>query len=492
MSTGQREFPAFRAQFAPMRAARERVTASKELYSLEALASRWMPSELLAELESIPGTRNRWLPLRMVFWAFLNMVLHPGAPCREAQRSVQAWWMKLGRNWRNPCTSAFCAARARLPMSWLLRLWMRIADRMAASAPSLPGCYGRRVLVVDGTSVTTPDTADNQEQWPQPSFQKPGCGWPLISIVGIFCLSSGALLRAAHGAWKTSEARLFAFIRRVLRRGDILVADRGYWSFANLAFLPMRGADLVVRGRYAKKVDWRKGKRLGKGDRLVTIRRPADKDASLVMSKRLWRRLPETICVRQIRAYANRPGFRTEELFLVTTLLDSCDWPAATLTRLYLRRWRVELNFDDIKTTMHASAMRCQSPEAVRRELLMHAVAYNLIRRIMLEAARQEFVPLDQISFKGTLDTVRHWQHAIVAKRRRAAREESVQEMLRLCAKDRIPIRPGRSEPRAIKRRPKPYQYLTSPRRKMVVSPSRNDKGTCRKSPKSNTSKPLN
>jgi hypothetical protein len=492
MSKGQGEFPAFRAQLAPMRAASERVAATKELHSLEALASKWLPSELLKELESIPGTRNRWLPLKMVFWACLNMVLHPGAPCREAQRSIQAWWTRLGRNWRNPCTSAFCTARSRLPMAWLRRLWLRVAESMANGAPCLPGCHGRRVLVVDGTSVTTPDTAENQKQWPQPSFQKPGCGWPLISMVGIFCLSSGALVRAAHGAWKTSEARMFAFLRRMLRWGDILVADRGYFSFANLAFLPMRGVDLIVRGRHAKRVNWRKGKRLGKGDRLVTMLRPADKNASKVMSKRLWRKLPETINVRQIRAHAKRPGFRTEELLLVTTLLEVRDWPAETLIRVYLRRWRVELNFDDIKTTMQASAMRCLSPEAVRRELLMHAIAYNLIRRVMLESARQELVPLDQISFKGTLDTVRHWQHAIAAKRGRAARAQTLEEMLALCARDLLPVRPGRSEPRAVKRRPKPYQYLTSPRRKMVVSPSRDNKGTVRKSPKPDASHSLN
>lgn len=475
-----------------MRAARERVTSIKELHSLECLGARWLPPELIEELNSVPGTRNRWLPLRMIFWAFLSMVLNPGAPCREAQRSVQAWWVRLGRAWKNTCTGAFCTARARLPMEWLRRLWMRMADRMTDTAPSLPGCYGRRVLVVDGTSVTTPDTAENQELWPQPSTQKPGCGWPLISIVGIFCLSSGALLRAAHGAWKTSEARLFAFIRRMLRPGDILVADRGFWSFANLALLPMRGADLLVRGRYAEKVNWRKGKCLGKGDRLVTMRRPKDKNASRVMSKRLWSKLPESITVRQIRVSVQRPGFRAEELFLVTTLIDAATWPVAVLARLYLRRWRVELNFDDIKTTMHASAMRCQSPEMVRRELLMHAIAYNLIRRVMLEGARQEYKPLDQISFKGTLDTVRHWQHTIAAKRGRFAREQALEEMLRLCARDLLPVRPGRSEPRAIKRRPKPYQYLTSPRRKMIVSPSRNNKGAARKSPKPSASSSLN
>ena len=464
-----------------MRAVRERLAKAKDLHSLESLARAWLPMEALHELASLPRKRLRWLPLTLVFWACLNMVFHPGSSCRESQRSIQAWWKRRQRNWRNPCSSAFCAARARLPLSWLRSLWWRAADQLATAAPTLPGCHGRRVLVVDGTSVTAPDTHDNQREWPQPGSQKPGCGFPLISIVGIFCLGSGALLRAAHGKWKTSEARLFALLRRTLRRGDIVVADRGFWSFANLAFLPMRGADMVVRGRYADRVDWRKGQRLGKDDRLILMKRPADKDASRVMSPRLWGRLPQNITVRQIRARSIRPGFRTQDLLLITTLLDPVLWPVATLVALYERRWRVELYFDDIKTTMQAARMRCLTPTMVRRELLLHAIAYNLVRRIMLQSAWQEGAPLDQISFKGTLDTMRHWQHTIAAQRGAGAREDALEEMLILCAADLLPLRPGRSEPRVLKRRPKPYQSLTRPRHLMRVSPSRDNKGKPRK-----------
>ena len=477
MSIRQSDFPAFRSQLAPMRAARQRLAKAKDLHTLESLAADWLPRETLAELASLPGKRLRWLPLTLVFWACLNMVFHPGSPCREAQRSIKAWWKRRKRQWRNPCSSAFCAARARLPLDWLRALWWHAADRLAAAAPALPGCHGRRVLVVDGTSVSAPDTYENQRQWPQPKSQKPGCGWPLIALAGIFCLGSGALLRAAHGAWKTSEARLFALLRRTLRRGDIVVADRGFWSFANLAFRPLRGADMLVRGRYADRIDWRKGRRLGKDDRLITMQRPADKDASRVMSTRLWRRLPQTITVRRMRARIERPGFRTQELLLITTLLDPTLWPAEVLITLYARRWRVELYFDDIKTTMHASAMRCQSPAMVRRELLLHAIAYNLIRRIMLQSAWQQGAPLDQLSFKGTLDTVRHWQHTLAATRSARARDDALTSMLALCAADLLPLRPGRSEPRVLKRRPKPYQYLTRPRPQMRVSPSRNNKG---------------
>ena len=464
-----------------MKGARKTLSGAKDFHSLESLAGGWLPSAWLAGLKKLPLKRLRWLPLHLVFWAFLSMVLSPGSSCRESQRSIAAWWQRRGRLWRNPCSSAFCMARARLPLAWLRGLWWRAAESLWAAAPDLPGCHGRRVLVVDGTSVKTPDTVANRALWPQPTSQKPGCGFPHVNVVGIFCLASGALLRAAHGMYKTSEARLFALIRRMLKKGDIIVTDRGFFSFANLAFLPQRGADMVVRGKYAKKLDWRTGKHLGKNDRLITMKRPADKDASRVMSARLWRRLPQTITVRQVLAIVERPGFQSKELLITTTLLDPLQWPVETLVALYERRWRVELNFDDIKTTMQAAEMRCQSPAMVRRERILHAIAYNLIRRIMLQSAMQGGKAVDKMSFKGTLDTVRHWQHNTAAQTSAKTRTQAREAMLNLCAADLLPQRPGRSEPRVLKRRPKPYQSMTRPRPEMRVSPSRNHKGRPKK-----------
>jgi hypothetical protein len=454
-----------------MKAARLRLARTPSLHDLEGATSAYLPAGLLHELRSLPGTRLRWLPLTLVFWAFLQMVLNPGSSCRETQRCLQAWWHRQGRLWRNPNTNAFCQARVRLPLHWLRRLWWRLADSLARRAAPLPGTHGRRVLAVDGTSVHTPDSDSNQHRWPQPSSQKPGCGFPLIMIVGVFCLQSGALLRAAQGAWKTHEARLFALLRRTLKKGDILVADRGYWSFANLALLPLRGVDLIVRARYAHRLDWRKGRRLGPGDRLVSMLRSVD--PSRVMSSRLWKRLPGIITVRQVRAVIKRKGHRPETIVLTTTLLDPVQWPAETLFRLYLRRWRIELNFDDIKTTMQAETLRCKSPEMILRELHLHAIAYNLVRALMAASATSAGADIDRISFKGTMDTLRQWHAHIAATPPGRRRTQALNDMLDLCGLDLVPDRPGRSEPRCIKKRPKPYQYLTRPRKLMRVSPSR-------------------
>ena len=365
------EFPQFRSKLAAMKKVRRQVAAHRSLHSLEKTMARFLPAGLLQELGEMPGRRVRWLPMTLIFWVFLQMVLCPGTSCREAQRATQAWWRRQGRRWLNPNTNAFCQARARLPLAWLQKVWWRLADRICAQAPSLPGCHGRRMLVVDGTTVQTPDTTSNQAQWPQVTSQQPGCGFPLVHLVGFFCLSSGALLRATHGAWKDHEMRLFALLRGTLRRGDVLVADRGFWSFANLAFLPLRGVDLIVRAKYANTLDWRQGQRLGKDDRLVI----------------------------------------------------------------------------------------------------------DLIRRLMLESSLLLGTPIERQSFKGTVDTVRAWRETLAAPGHASQREDVLLDMLLLCALDQLPHRPGRHQPRAVKRRPKSYQLLTRHRRLFTESPSRQNKG---------------
>lgn len=451
---------------------------------MERSLSQFVPMEEVQKLGCLPGTRNRWLPLPLVFWSFLQMVMDPNSSTREAQRSIQAWWRQKGRSWSEPSSRAFCEARIRLPLEWLVRVWWKLADRLSAQSPSLPGCHGRRVLAADGTTVLAQDTLANQQEWPQPGSQKPGCGFPIIYLVGIFCLASGALLRAAHGPKTWHESRLFAFLRRWMRRGDILVADRGFWSYLNFALLPSRGVDLIVRTKYAAKIDWRKGRKLGANDRVITMRKP--REVSQVVGSRCWKRLAPSIEVRQVRARAKRKGFRDVELVITTTLLDPLLWPVETLVRLYERRWRIEMNFDDLKTSQAAAMMRCKSPAMVRRELVMHAIAYNIIRRLMLESAITFEAGLDRISFKGTADTFRAWR-GVLASSGRAKAAEAFIEMLIICALDELPHRPGRREPRAVKRRPKPYQFLTAPRAQFKVSPSRRNKGRTNKKPATTT-----
>lgn len=410
-----------------------------------------------------------------MFWSFLSMVLNPGMPCREAQRAVQAWWIRQGKIWRTTATSAFCTARARLPLAWLHRLHLRQADLFHNAVPRLEGCHGRRVLVADGTTILTPDTSANQTAWPQPVTQKPGCGFPQVHVVALFCLASGVLLRAAHGSIKNHEARLFALLRGCLKKADLLVADRGFYSFANFALLARRGVDIVVRTPNIEQHSRKKGHVLGSGDRLLVLTK--SKRPSTAMSRRLWNKLPPAITVRQVRLESLRDGFRPRVLILTTTLLDPILWPAALLFSLYERRWRVELCFDDLKTTMGAENMRCLTPGMVRRELLCHAIAHNLVRRLMREGSRQTGTVLERSSFKGTLDTLRQWQCSIAAASGKA-RAQRYRAMLQLLGNDGVPGRPGRFEPRVVKRRPKCFLRLTKPREEMRANPPpRRNKG---------------
>ena len=371
------EFPQFRSKLAAMGARKRQSVARESLHSMERTLSQFVPAEEVQKLGSLPGTRNRWLPLPLVFWSFLQMVMDPNSSTREAQRSIQAWWRQKGRSWSEPSSRAFCEARIRLPLEWLVRVWWKLADRLSAQSPSLPGCHGRRVLAADGTTVLAQDTVANQQQWPQLGSQNPGCGFPIIYLVGIFCLASGALLRATHGPRTWHESRLFAFLRRWMRKGDILVADRGFWSYLNFSLLPSRGVDLIVRTKYAAKIDWRRGRRLGVNDRLITMRKP--REVSQVVGSRCWNRL-------------------------------------------------------------------------------------------------------DRISFKGTADTFRAWRGVLAAAGRAKAVDAFI-DMLIICALDELPHRPGRHEPRAVKRRPKPYSLLTAPRNLFTVAASRRNKGRPKRKP---------
>ena len=200
-------------------------------------------------------------------------------------------------------------------------------------------------------------------------------------------------------------------------------------------------------------------------------------DASRVMKRRWWSRLPQQIIVRQIRLRLTQRGHRDEELVVTTTLLDPVAWPAAQIATLYLRRWRVEMSFDDLKTSQELAVLRCQSPDMILRELLMHAIAYNLIRRLMLESSLLLGTPIERQSFKGTVDTLRAWRETLAAPGHASQREDVLLDMLLLCALDQLPHRPGRHQPRAVKRRPKPYQLLTRHRRLFTESPSRQNKG---------------
>jgi len=370
-------------------------------------------------------------------------------------------------------TSAYCQARAALPQERLEQIVAATAHKARQRLPHATGrLNGRPVKVVDGSSTQLPDTAANQKEYPQPTNQRRGCGFPVMKLAVLFCLASGAVLAAAFGNLHGHDLRIWQPLWEGLLQGDILLGDRAYGEFTTLAALPKRGVDVIARLHQRRKADYRKAKRLGKQDGLFVWQRP--RQPSDLLSAAEWALLPEHITVRVICFVAQTRGFRAQRLRVVTTLLDPQTYRAEAIIATYLRRWRLELCLRDLKTTLGMERLSCQSPALARKEVLAYLIAHNLIRCVMAAAVRAHDVDLERVSFKGTVDAVRVYCVAIARANNPRQRQALWNDLLRGLAEDAVPCRPGREEPRATKRRPKPYPYLTKPRRQYREIPHRN------------------
>lgn len=454
-------FPAWRPRLAPLKAAVQTVRA-QALPHWHGFFAAALPPEALGQEEAGPHSRQRVFSLRRTFWAFLGQVLNPACSCRQAVRQIQALLELAGRPSIGEETSAYCQARAAFPLARLHQILGQSARNLRAKAGSLRLWRGHEVKVVDGSSTSLPDTPANQKKFPQQKTQKTGCGFPTMKFVGLFSLATGAALAVATGSLRQAELILFRKIWNYLKAGDLLLADRHYSDYTTLAALWQRGVDCLARMHAGRRPDFRQGLFLGPADRLITWKKPLPRAVSA--SAKLWAALPAELTLRMIKVSCAARGFRTRELVLVTTLLDPEKYPAQEIAALYLRRWQVELFFRDIKTTLQMETLRCLSPSMIAKEFLMHMIAYNLIRAVMWEAARRHDAPLERVSFKGALDATRQFSLALVRARSQKKAREIERELLRIIAKDRVPERPGRHEPRAVKRRPKPFCLLSKPR----------------------------
>jgi hypothetical protein len=297
-----------------------------------------------------------------------------------------------------------------------------------------------------------------------------------MRVLGLLCLASGAILAQTTGSLLHSELRLFLNLLSSLEPKDILLADRHFGCFVVLALLRGLEADLIARlATGSRKVDFRRAQqRLGPLDGLFLWKKPRKRSPLLTAEQ--WQALPEELTVRIIRTRIQQSGFRTRELTVVTSLLDPQVYPAQEIVAAYLQRWRIEMCFDDLKTTLGMEQLNCQSPAMVQKEWLVFLIAHNFIRWIMAQAADFGQVDLQRISFKGTLDAFRQWTAALVQVRGRGKKSKTAavwRQLLQTIAADLVPLRPGRQEPRAVKKRSK-YPPLTKPRHKYVERWSRN------------------
>ncbi len=314
-----------------------------------------------------------------------------------------------------------------------------------------------------GWSVTSAGNSANQEVYPQSRSQGAGVGFPLLRWVALVGLATGAVFDSAFGPWRgkqTGETALFRTLLDGLQPGEVLVADRYYCSYWMVALAQARGVHVVFRQHQLRHTDFRRGRRLGRNDHVVTWTKP---QRPKWMDPETYAALPATLTLREVRGQVTTPGCRVQELIVVTTFLDDNAYPTEDILELYHQRWHVEIDLRSIKTQMKMEVLSCQTPEMVRKEIWAHLLAYNLVRKVMAQAAQQFEVTPRQLSFAGAMQTLNEFRPLLLT-----AGDEELAELsgriLAAIASHRVGDRPNRVEPRKIKRRPKGYSRLLKPR----------------------------
>jgi putative transposase len=401
----------------------------------------------------------------ITLWALLSQALNPGRlrSCAAAVSRITVLCVALGRKPPSPDTGAYCRARSKLPERVLQRLVYGVADQLESRVPADWLWLGRHVKAGDGTTLTAPDTEENQRAWPQSRTQKPGLGFPILRMVVLFSLATAAVSGLAVGPCKgkqTGESALFRTLLDRLQPGDVFLGDCGFCSYAILALLLLRRVDVVVRQHQRRHTDFRLGRRLGKEDHVVQWRRPA---RPAWMDEETYAAIPATLSVRELRVHVAIRGFRVRQLIVVTTLTDADRYPKEEIAALFRQRWHAELDLRNIKISLQMDDLRGKTPEMVRREIWAHWLAYNLIRKTMAQAALAHGKLPRQVSFANALAAVAaSWDHATVASRDVLVALAKAQ--FRVVASHQVGNRPDRVEPRAVKRRPKPHPLLKEPR----------------------------
>ena len=401
----------------------------------------------------LPAHRNRVFKPLDTASMFVGQALSEDHSCQRAVNEAAIRRIAAGLEPCSTHTGGFCKARERLPTAVLVTLARYVARQLAAGAAPSWEWRGRAVRIVDGTTLQMRDTPENQQAYPQPRNQQPGLGFPICRLVALLCLGSGSVLDAAIGACRGKggdEQSLLRSILDSLHSGDVLLGDALYPTYFLLCWLVERGIDGVFEqhGARQRTTDFRTGRHLGARDHVMTWPKPRVKPDW--MSTAEYEAAPQTLQVRELRA-----GGKT----LVTTLLCPKQAPKAEVAALFAQRWNVELDLRNIKTTLGMEMLSCHTPQMVIKEIWVYLLGYNLVRLMMVQAAGWADLLPRQISFKHSLQVCTAWiHHTSVANP--IAREQ----LFVLLVQQRVGDRPGRVEPRAVKRRPKNHRLLTTPR----------------------------
>ena len=396
-------------------------------------------------------------------WAFLSQCLSGSKSCVAAVARVLVLCVTLGRP---PCaagTAPYCKARAKLPEAFLRRLTYHVGERLEAAAESAWRWQGRPVKLIDGTCLSAPDTPANQARYPQSTQQAPGLGFPMIRLVVVLTFATAALVGAAWGPCQgpeTSELALLRTLQERFQAGDLAVADRHYCSYWQIAVLQQGGVDAAFRLHQRRQSDFRRGRRLGRQDHVVCWEKPPRPGW---MDAATYAALPAALALREVRVVVAAPGTRTRALTVVTTLVDGARYRRGDIEDLYHRRWHVELDIRNIKQTLSMDILSCQTPAMPAKEIWAHLLGYNLVRQALAEAARAAGVAPRQLSFAGAVQALEAFRWLLQGSAG-AALALACQALYLAIGAHRVGKRPGRVEPRRVKRRQQLYPLLQQAR----------------------------
>ena len=404
--------------------------------------------------------RDRVFSPVTTIWGFLSQVLSDDHSCRDAVTRIIAHRAANGLETFSPNTASYCNARGRLLPGVLRTLAKRTAQQLQAGAAAEWKWNGRSVFIADGSHVSMPDTPENQAVYPQPPTQQPGLGFPLARVAVLLSLATGAchdLAIAPYEGKGTGETTLLRAMYDALRPGDVVLADALFDNYFLVCELRRRGIDVVVRAQYE-----RVGSQVlrDRPDGEILLWRRPNKPHG--MTGEQYRHYPKVLLMRQVTVDARDKDNRAERFKVVTTILDA-SVDGAQIGDLYERRWEGEVDIRSIKSTMQMDVLRCKTPEMVHKEIWAHLLAYNLLRTVMAVAAAENGLEPRQVSFKGAKQAVTAFAPKLEAARPEA-RPALIDALLAVIAYHRVGDRPGRWEPRARKRRPKPGARLGQPR----------------------------
>ncbi len=396
--------------------------------------------------------RQRILGPVETIWMFALQVLHGNTACTHAARLLPG---------ASATDTAYCQARTRLPLAVFQTLAQCVTRRLLRSLDGvLERWHGHRIFLIDGSTCSMSDTPELQDAFGQPRGQKLGCGFPMAKIVGLFHGGSGLLVDLLVEPLYTHEASIASRLFKWLRKGDILVGDRAFASFVILALLHERGVHAVMRQHQRRPVDFRRGRFVGVKDRVITLPKPPHPPRWMKTEE--FERLPETLTVRQLEYRVEANGYRSRTIVLVTTLLDGESYPHDELAELYGERWEVETCYRHLKQTLGMNILRCRWEDGVRKELLMYRIVYNVVRALMVQSAVERGLPrggawggAGGAARLSVIDTLRWLRDGPI-------------DLDHLPLIKVNPYRPGRHQPRVVKRRPKGYSVLNRPRQEML------------------------